>query len=200
LILPLVASALIMSASKPVHLEGSIPESQGMSAPLLDALRDSLVSRKTNSLVVIRHDRIIYEWYAPGQSPTDLNDTGSMAQVVVGCLSLAVVLSDGRLSLDDRVSKYVGQWQNVSDKGQITIRQLANGSSNIEDADQTSLTRDQLPGWGRVLEATLLQMIRLLSPETRRPSFLLPEHSRPKARQRWLYTCHLCQPQRPTQN
>jgi hypothetical protein len=45
------------------------PESQGMSAPLLDASRDSLASRRTTSLVVIRQDRIVYKWYAPGQSP-----------------------------------------------------------------------------------------------------------------------------------
>ena len=148
LILSLVVAALLVSpGSAEFTWKVASPESQGMSAPLLDALRDSLASRKTTALVVIRHDRIVYEWYAPGQSPTNLNDTGSMAQVLVGGLSLGSCFERRTFSLDDRASKYVGQWQNVADKSRITIRQLSNSSSGIEDAEQAGLNRGQLPGW-----------------------------------------------------
>ncbi|MGH9370957.1 MAG: hypothetical protein ACRD15_05445, partial [Vicinamibacterales bacterium] len=37
------------------------PESQGLSTPRLEALKDGLASRKTVALLVVRNDRIVYE-------------------------------------------------------------------------------------------------------------------------------------------
>ena len=45
------------------------PESQGLSGPKLDALKDQLAQRKTRALLVIRNDTIVYEWYAAGNTP-----------------------------------------------------------------------------------------------------------------------------------
>lgn len=124
-------------------------DSQGVSLPLLDALRDSLAAKGTTSFLVVRHDRIVYEWYGKGSGQNALNDTGSMARNLVGGVSLAIALIEGRLSLDDPVSKYVRQWQGVPDKSRITIRQLATGSSGLDDAVQAGASLDQLAGWKR---------------------------------------------------
>ena len=42
------------------------PESQGMDSGGLDAMRDRLAERATKAVLVIRNDRIVYVWYAPG--------------------------------------------------------------------------------------------------------------------------------------
>ena len=89
------------------------PESQGMSTSELDALRNELQLRDTTHLLVIRNDRIVYEWYAPGQSRTSLHHTASMAKSVVGGVSLGVALHDGRIALDDFATKYVASWAGV---------------------------------------------------------------------------------------
>ena len=42
------------------------PESRRMDIVRLHALRDDLAARGTKTLLVVRHERIVYEWYAPG--------------------------------------------------------------------------------------------------------------------------------------
>ena len=49
--------------------ENATPESQGMSTAKLDALKDVLESRQTKAFLVIRNDKIVYEWYAPTTEP-----------------------------------------------------------------------------------------------------------------------------------
>src|SRR5262245_63033007 len=100
------------------------PESQGMSAGALATLKDRLADAKTTGLLVIRHDRIVYEWYAEGQSGTSRHYTASMAKAIVGGVSLGVALTDRRISLDDTVARFVPQWKSDPQKSRITIRQL----------------------------------------------------------------------------
>ena len=40
-------------------------ESQGMSSSRLNAMRDVLADRGSKSFLVVRNDKIVYEWYAP---------------------------------------------------------------------------------------------------------------------------------------
>jgi hypothetical protein len=42
-----------------------------MSTLKLNALRDALAARGTRTFLVIRHDHIVHEWYAPGFGPKD---------------------------------------------------------------------------------------------------------------------------------
>jgi len=123
------------------------PESQGMSSQKLEAMRASLAARKTTGLLVLRNDKIVCEWYAPGQSAASKHYTASMAKAVVGGVSLAVALSDGRIALDDRAAKYIPQWKNDPQKSRITVRQLGSHTSGIEDAEADDLPHDKLTGW-----------------------------------------------------
>src|SRR5688500_1834054 len=86
------------------------PESQGISSARLDAVRNSIAGT-TQALLVIRNDRLVYEWYAPGRTPKDKHSTASMAKAIVGGLSLAVALTGGLMTIDDRASKYIPQWK-----------------------------------------------------------------------------------------
>src|SRR5262245_7351613 len=64
------------------------PESEGMSEAKLDALKDVLAARKTKAFLVVRNDKIVYEWYASDHSASKLHGTASLAKAVVGGMSL----------------------------------------------------------------------------------------------------------------
>jgi CubicO group peptidase (beta-lactamase class C family) len=123
------------------------PESQGLSAPRLDALRDDLATRNTAALLIVRNDRIVYEWYASGRGAATRHYTASMAKAIAGGVSLAVALSDKRIALDDPTSRYVAAWRNDPRKSRITVRHLGSHTSGIADAEQDGLPHAKLPGW-----------------------------------------------------
>ena len=123
------------------------PESQGMSSSKLDALRDLLAARGTKTFLVIRHDKIVYEWYAPDFGPKKYHYTASLAKALVGGTSLMLALNDGRLAVDDPAWNYIPAWKDHPEKSKITIRHLATHSSGIQDANQEGVPHEQLPGW-----------------------------------------------------
>jgi CubicO group peptidase (beta-lactamase class C family) len=131
----------------PFDWRSATPESQGMSGPKLDALKEALVALKTKAFLIIRNDRIVYEWYADDHGPTKTHGTASLAKAVVGGLSLAVALTDGRIGLDDPAVKFIPEWRTDPQKSRITIRQLGSHTSGLSDAEQDGLPHNQLTGW-----------------------------------------------------
>ena len=127
--------------------EPATPESQGMSSTELDALKEVLAAKKTRAFIVIRNDRIVYEWYAANHSAKAKHGTASLAKAIVGGLSLGVAMTDGRLKLDDQVSKYISQWKNDPRKSRITLRHLGAHASGMEDAEADRLAHEKLTGW-----------------------------------------------------
>lgn len=123
------------------------PESQGMSTAKLDALKDSLAAKQTKTFLVVRNDRVVYEWYAADHSATTKHYTASMAKALVGGMSLAVAIHDGRMKLDDPVSQYVPQWRRDRQKAKITIRQLGSHTSGLEDSSVPGIAHPNEPGW-----------------------------------------------------
>jgi CubicO group peptidase (beta-lactamase class C family) len=132
---------------EPFEWQAAAPESQGMSAEKLDRLKESLAARKSKALLVIRNDRVVYEWYAEGHGATKVHYTASMAKALVGGVSLAVAVTDGRIGLDDKVAKYVPQWKDDPRKSKITVRQLGSHTSGLEDAEAEGLAHEKLTGW-----------------------------------------------------
>ena len=104
-------------------------------------------STSTTGLIVIRRGRIAMEWYAQGWDANRAHGTASMAKALVGGMSLAVAMSDGRISPDDAASKYIAAWRSDPLKSKITIRQLATHTSGISDAEQDGIAHMELPGW-----------------------------------------------------
>jgi CubicO group peptidase (beta-lactamase class C family) len=129
------------------EFKSASPESQGLSAEKLKKLTESLTSRNTKGLVVVRNDRIVCEWYAKGHGPDKRHYTASLAKALVGGMSLLVALNDGLVAVDDPACKYVRQWKAHPIKSAITIRHLATHSSGIEDAEQDDIPHMELPGW-----------------------------------------------------
>jgi len=146
MVLGLISLTTLCSAAE-FQWVTATPESQGMSSLKLAALRDDLAARKTTGLLVIRNDKIVCEWYAPGQSAASKHGTASMAKAIVGGVSLAVAMSDGRIALDDRAAKFIPQWRDDPRKSCIAIRDLGSHTSGIEDAEEGGLPHEKLSGW-----------------------------------------------------
>lgn len=121
------------------------PVGAGLDPAKLEAWRTSLAAHRTTGLIVIRRGRIALEWYAPGWDANRPHGTASMAKALVGGMSLAVAMSDGRISPDDPASKYIAGWRADPLKSKITIRQLATHTSGISDAEEEGIAHDQLP-------------------------------------------------------
>jgi CubicO group peptidase (beta-lactamase class C family) len=123
------------------------PERAGFSAERLDALRDELAAHSTKAFLLVRDDKIVYEWYAPGHSATIKHGAASMSKALLGGVAVAVGLTDGILSLDDPASKFIPEWRTDSGKSRITIRQLGSHTSGLDDAEEAGKPHDQLTGW-----------------------------------------------------
>src|SRR4051812_28255208 len=86
--------------------KSATPESQGMSQAKLDDLKNG-IARTTKALFVVRNDRVVYEWYAEGHSAEKTHGTASLAKAIVGGVSCALAMTDGKISLDDPAAKYI---------------------------------------------------------------------------------------------
>jgi CubicO group peptidase (beta-lactamase class C family) len=158
-VFPLVATCLACGAaalsawpSAQRHDTGAMPwrtarpEDEGMSSARLDALRDRIAA-KTKGLLVIRNDAIVYEWYAADHGAGKPHYTASMAKALVGGVSFAIAATDGRISIDDQVTKYIPEWGADPRKRAITVRHLGSHTSGLEDAEADRLPHDKLTGW-----------------------------------------------------
>jgi CubicO group peptidase (beta-lactamase class C family) len=123
------------------------PERHGLSRAALDRWRDRLATLHTKALLVVRDDKIVYEWYAPGEDANKKQGTASLAKAIVGGNSLMLAIEDGRIKPDDLASHYIPAWRDDRQKSAITIRQLATHTSGVQDAEQDGIDHMQLPGW-----------------------------------------------------
>jgi CubicO group peptidase (beta-lactamase class C family) len=123
------------------------PEHHGMSREALNRWRDRLAAHNTRALLVVRDDKIVYEWYAAGEDANKKQGTASLAKAIVGGNSLMVALEEGRIQVDDLAAKYIPAWRDDPQKSRITIRQLATHTAGIEDAEQDEIEHMKLPGW-----------------------------------------------------
>lgn len=124
------------------------PESHGIPAARLDALRDDLAARRTKALFIVHDDHVVYEWYSADHSAARPHGTASMAKAIVGGLALGIALTDGRITLDTVLAeKLVPQWRTDPLKARITVRQLGSHTSGLEDAEAAGKPHAELTGW-----------------------------------------------------
>jgi CubicO group peptidase (beta-lactamase class C family) len=95
----------------------------------------------------VRNDHVVYEWYAPGVTATTKQGTASLAKALVGGMSLAVAIMDGRISIDDPAAKFVPQWTKDPRKSTITIRHLGSHTSGLSDSTTENVKHEEQPGW-----------------------------------------------------
>jgi CubicO group peptidase (beta-lactamase class C family) len=135
------------AAAGPFEWQVAAPESEGMSKEKLDALKDDLAGRKTHAFLVVRNDKIVYEWYATGYGADKKHGAASLSKATVAGLALAVLLGDGKLKLDTPAADLVPAWKDDPEKRKITLRHLGSHTSGLADAEQDRLPHDKLAGW-----------------------------------------------------
>lgn len=133
--------ALVAGAFSLAYVAGT------MDIAKLDQAREALAARRTQSFLVMRDGRIVYEWYAPGHGAEKRHYIASASKAVVGGISLMLAMADGRIAADDPAWKYIPAWRGDAAKAKITIRHLATHTSGIEDAEQDGLPHNKLTGW-----------------------------------------------------
>jgi CubicO group peptidase (beta-lactamase class C family) len=143
----ILAVCACLAPAQSMNWQTISPSEAGLDPARLLAWQSSLAAHRTTGLIVIRRGRIASEWYAPEWNADRPHGTASMAKALVGGMSLAVAISDGRISPDDLASKYIPGWSADPLKSKITIRHLATHTSGISDAEQDAIPHDQLPGW-----------------------------------------------------
>jgi CubicO group peptidase (beta-lactamase class C family) len=150
------------AAAAPFEWQTATPESQGLSTARLDAFRVELAARSTTAFLVVRNDRLVYEWYAPGTTARTQLGSASTAKALVGGMAAAVELTDGIIRLEDPAATYVPQWRQDPTKARITLRELGSHTSGLDDAEgaeppsdhpsvmgatQGEMPHEQLTGW-----------------------------------------------------
>ena len=137
----------VYSAPASFDWRSAAPEDQALSTAKLDEFRDHLAGRATKAFLLVRNDRIVYEWYAAGHSATKKHYTASMAKALVGGMAVAVAITDGKLTLDDSAAKFIPAWRGDPLKAKITLRHLGSHTSGLDDAEANKLPHEQLTGW-----------------------------------------------------
>ena len=134
-------------AGRPWEWATASPESRGMNSTGLESAWAALRDRRTTALLVVRHDRIVFERYAQGYSRTRPHGTASLAKALVGGVGLMVAMGDGRIRPDDPAHLHVPRWRDDPGRKAITVRHLVTHTSGIEDAEADGLPHDRLTGW-----------------------------------------------------
>ena len=144
------AAAIRLAAGQapmPFDWKVAPPGSEGFSTQALAALKDKLASRNTTGFLLIRHDRIVSEWYSIDFNAAKTHYTASMAKALVGGVCTALALNDGRIALDEPVAEHIPAWKADPQKSKITLRQLGSHTSGLDDAEENGLPHEQLTGW-----------------------------------------------------
>lgn len=125
----------------------------------LDTLIKTLSDKGTKKLFIVRNDKVVYEWYAPGhEDSVSSHYTASLAKALIGGMSLAAAMSDGYITPDEPACNYIHSWKKDGVKSKITIRHLATHTSGIENAEVSDQEQKELkvkglsshmdiPGW-----------------------------------------------------
>jgi len=119
------------------------PESQGMDAGKLNALRDYLESRQTREALVIRHGRIVGEWYWRGASAETKLPVFSVTKSITSTAA-GMLVDSGKLRLDEPAADFIPAWRD-DDRKAITIRHLLSMTSGLKHEEYGYFFRqDQL--------------------------------------------------------
>lgn len=90
-------------------------------------------AREKNSygLIIAHKGAVQLEYYGPGFDSTRLIDSQSLHKPLIGILTMAAI-ADGKLALDDRLSKFVPAWA-ADSRGLITIRNVLYMQSGLSE-------------------------------------------------------------------
>ncbi len=98
------------------------PEAEGISSPKLDKLRDYLESCGSKTGLVVRHGRIVGEWYWRGGSPSTPYMVYSTSKSI-SSTATGLAIARGKLKLESTVGEFLPDAA-PAEKREITVRQI----------------------------------------------------------------------------
>jgi CubicO group peptidase (beta-lactamase class C family) len=112
----------------------SSPGAEGIDQAALDTLVRLAGQARTSALVVLRHGKLIGEWYFGGES---MRTETMSATKAVSSLAVGALLQDGKIgSIDEPMTTWFAEWKDgVHDA--ITLRHVLSHTSNL-DAPRTA--------------------------------------------------------------
>ena len=111
--------------------ETATPTSQGMDGDQLEKARAWLETHHSKSGVVIRHGRIVAEWYFAGADKQSQFAAYSTSKSL-SSMATGLAIADGKLALDHTVGKYVPD-ASPDSKRSVTVKQLLSMSSGVHN-------------------------------------------------------------------
>lgn len=111
--------------------EVATPASQGMDAEGLEKAKAWLESHKSKSGVVIRHGRIVAEWYF-GDANAKSKFAAYSTSKSLSSMATGLAIADGKLALDHTVGKYIPD-ASPDSKKTVTVKQLLSMSSGVHN-------------------------------------------------------------------
>src|SRR5260370_42269187 len=92
------------------------PESQGISSEKLALARDFLAQQNTKAALVVRHGKIVAEWYWGGSGPDSDFDVFSTTKAVFGT-AIGLLVDERKLKLEDPAWKWIPEWRQGGPQG-----------------------------------------------------------------------------------
>ncbi|HET6425856.1 MAG TPA: serine hydrolase [Planctomycetaceae bacterium] len=120
--------------------EIATPASQGLSAEKLNEARDWLASHNSRSGLVIRHGRIVAEWYFEGAERNSKFPAYSTSKSL-SSMATGLAIADGKLALEHTVGKYIAD-AGPDTKRAVTVKQLLSMSSGVHNNPNIGMRDD----------------------------------------------------------
>ena len=117
------------------RLATSTPDGEGLDAAILGELVGRIRSGtygNVDSLLVVRHEKLVVEEYFGGRSASDVHTLQSVSKSVTSLLT-GLAIERGRLRLDDRVVERFPQYAPIANmddrKARLMVRDLRHGET-----------------------------------------------------------------------
>ncbi len=111
-------------------LPKATPEERTIDDLAIKAVTDYAAGFDSDALIIVHKGRIQTEWFAEGLDRNSLTQSQSMHKSIIALL-IGIAIEQGIIdSADDRVSKYISEWEDRP-RGDITLRDLMMMSSGL---------------------------------------------------------------------
>ncbi|MEJ0086590.1 MAG: serine hydrolase domain-containing protein [Pseudomonadota bacterium] len=140
------------------------PARNSVEPAALAAAADSARAAGAAALLVARRGELQYEEYFQGGDGWRALRPADFLARPLAALAVGMTLADGRVkSLDDRLAKYLPEWQG-DPRGRITLRQLLNETSGLAQGADAARVLGSHPfaDWSRLPDFATARGVRLL--------------------------------------
>lgn len=134
----------LISQKPDIAWETAEPADLGLDPDVLNDLGNRMAKQNTQAFLVIKEDKIVYEYYSPDFGPNHRLRLSAAGKSIAASIALAVQLDAGQIDLDSPAWHYIPSWKDDPVKSLITVRHLIAHTSGIENV---AWGQPGLEGW-----------------------------------------------------